>query len=199
MLEMKSLLLINLVFFVTVVISDRGRPLFLPQLPVGKYRLNFLAIIRSAADRTNNKIKFELYLSKKSVNTTEILGNTTFLVPLDDSFNLECDFAVKDSIGGWKENAFIYKSPKAYTTLKMILGGAWTKVMDGLGIYNTTCPIPAGFYKGSGIDTADLMLANFAKTFFYGTYRFSGYLTKNHEVYGGGSVIVEVKRLWEFD
>jgi len=55
---------------------------------------------------------------------------------------LEFDFAIKDSIGGWKEYALIYKSPKAYTMLKMFFGGAWTKILDGLGIYNITCPIP---------------------------------------------------------
>eukprot|EP00102_Acyrthosiphon_pisum_P026891 XP_016664101.1 PREDICTED: uncharacterized protein LOC107885128 [Acyrthosiphon pisum] len=198
---MKCLLITTLVVFVTVVISNTRKPLILPQLPAGKYRLNVLAMIRcsSLSVVTNNKMKFELYVSKKSANTTEILGNVTLLVPFDDSFNLEFDFAIKDSIGGWKENAYLYKSPNAYTMIKMFLGGAWTKITNGIGIYNATYPIPAGFYKGSGINTADLMLTNFPKTFFYGTYRMSCYITKNHETYGCAKIIVEVKRPWEFD
>jgi len=50
--------------------------------------------------------------------------------------------AVKDSIGGWKENAHMYKSPKACSKLKWFLGDAWTPLMNGLGINNATCPIP---------------------------------------------------------
>ncbi|XP_060881271.1 uncharacterized protein LOC132952828 [Metopolophium dirhodum] len=199
MLEMKCLLIISLVVFVTVVISDTGKPLFLPNLPVGKYRLNFLALLRCTSARLNNKIKYELYLGKKSANTTEFLGNITHLVPFDDSLNLEFDMARKDSVGGWKNNDFVYKSPKGCTTLKTFFGGAWTSIMDGLGIYNATCPIPVGFYKGSGLDTADFMLTNFPKTFFYGTYRFTIYFTKNNEVYGCFTLVVEVKRPWELD
>ncbi|XP_029346838.1 uncharacterized protein LOC107882394 isoform X2 [Acyrthosiphon pisum] len=146
MLEMKCLLIITLVVFVTVVISDTGKPLFLPQLPV-----------------------------------------------------LEFDFAVKDSIGGWKENAYFYKTPKACSALKMFFGRAWTPIMDGLGIYNATCPIPVGFYKGPGINTAVFELTNFPKTFFYGTYRFSAHFTKQKIVYGCFMAIVEVKRPWETD
>jgi len=50
--------------------------------------------------------------------------------------------AVKDSIGGWKDNAFVFKEPKACSSLKKLLGKAWTQIMDGGGFYNATCPIP---------------------------------------------------------
>eukprot|EP00102_Acyrthosiphon_pisum_P018948 XP_016656158.1 PREDICTED: uncharacterized protein LOC107882394 isoform X2 [Acyrthosiphon pisum] len=184
MLEMKCLLIITLVVFVTVVISDTGKPLFLPQLPVGKYRIKFLAMMRCTSVPSNNINQFNFYLSKKTTNTSEIK---------------EFDFAVKDSIGGWKENAYFYKTPKACSALKMFFGRAWTPIMDGLGIYNATCPIPVGFYKGPGINTAVFELTNFPKTFFYGTYRFSAHFTKQKIVYGCFMAIVEVKRPWETD
>jgi len=54
--------------------------------------------------------------------------------------------AVKDSIGGWKENAFAYKSVKACSSLKFFLGNAWIPITEGQGIYNATCPIPVVWY-----------------------------------------------------
>uniref|UniRef100_A0A2S2PQ48 MD-2-related lipid-recognition domain-containing protein n=1 Tax=Schizaphis graminum TaxID=13262 RepID=A0A2S2PQ48_SCHGA len=141
-------LLINLIVFVTFVNSDIGKRLSLPQLPFGIYRLNFLGVTRcDSSIPTNNKLKYELYLSKKSANTTEIKGVVTNSVPLDDSLDLEFKLAVKDSIGGWKENAFIYKTPKACSSLKKILGPAWNPVLDSAGAYNATCPIAVTFYN----------------------------------------------------
>jgi len=55
---------------------------------------------------------------------------------------LEFDFAVKDSVGGWKDNAHLFKTSNACLALKMFLGRAWTPIMEGFGIYNATCPIP---------------------------------------------------------
>ncbi|XP_022174010.1 uncharacterized protein LOC111036323 [Myzus persicae] len=192
-------LLINLIVFVVVVNSDTRKTLFLPKLPVGNYRLNFLAMTRCDSVKSNNKIQFNFYLSKKSVNTTEIKGNISTSIKVDDSINFEFDFAVKDSIGGWKENAFFYKLPKACLALKMFFGNAWTPIMDGVGIYNATCPIKEGFYKGPGFDTALFMSSNFPKTFFYGTYRFRAHFTKNQEENGCFGAVLEVKRPWETD
>lgn len=54
--------------------------------------------------------------------------------------------AVKDSIGGWKDNAFLYKAPKACSTLKYLMGNAWTQVVTGFGIKNATCPfVPVSY------------------------------------------------------
>jgi len=47
--------------------------------------------------------------------------------------------AIKESIGGWKENAHVYKSPRACSTLRKFLGDAWTPMMNSSGIYNATC------------------------------------------------------------
>ncbi|KAF0767851.1 Uncharacterized protein FWK35_00025648, partial [Aphis craccivora] len=66
--------------------------------------------------------KINIYLSKKSANTTEIKGNVTNYVEVDDSITLEINMAVKDFICGWKDNAFVFKHPKACSSLKKLLG-----------------------------------------------------------------------------
>jgi len=55
---------------------------------------------------------------------------------------LEFNLAIKDSIGGWKENAHVYKTLRACSSLKMFLGDAWSPFMESIGIYNATCPLP---------------------------------------------------------
>ncbi|XP_022174005.1 uncharacterized protein LOC111036318 [Myzus persicae] len=190
-------LLINIVVFVTTVNSDTSKSLFLPQLPVGKYRINYLGMMRCVSGRSNEKIQFNLYLSKKSTNTTEIKGNITIYVPIDDSLNFEVNMAVKDSIGGWKENAFFYKSPKACSTLRKYVGDAWIPLLQSAGVNNTNCPFQVGYYESTGIDTDVFNAANFPKTFFYGTYRLRFFCTKNNEVYGCFTVVLEIKRPWE--
>ncbi|CAI6377325.1 unnamed protein product [Macrosiphum euphorbiae] len=136
-------LLINLIVFVIVVNSDVGERLFLPHLPLGEYRVNFLGILRCDLKQSNEKIRFDHYLSKTSATTTEIKGNFTNTVPIDDSLNIEIDMAVKDSIGGWKENAHLFKTPKACSSIKSFFGDSWPGVADGLGMYNITgCPTP---------------------------------------------------------
>jgi len=55
--------------------------------------------------------------------------------------------AFKDSFGQWKENKFVFKSPKACSTLKEILGNAWTAFTHGSGFPSTKCPIrPVKYY-----------------------------------------------------
>ncbi|KAL5232687.1 hypothetical protein ACI65C_000097 [Semiaphis heraclei] len=132
-------LLINLIVFVIVVDSDTSKRLFLPQLPIGEYRIKFLGILRCSS---NNKIQFNYYLSKTSTNTTEFKGNITYLEPFDDSLSIELNLAVKDSIGGWKDNAHIFKSPKACSSMKNYLGNSWNSIMEHLGFHNASCPIP---------------------------------------------------------
>jgi len=55
---------------------------------------------------------------------------------------LEFDLAVKDSIGGWKENAFFYKITKACSGIETLFGDAWSPIMNGIGMPNVTCPVP---------------------------------------------------------
>ncbi|XP_060840905.1 LOW QUALITY PROTEIN: uncharacterized protein LOC132921741 [Rhopalosiphum padi] len=194
---MYKCLVISLIVFLIFANSDSYKPLFLPNLPFGEYRINYLGLVRCVS--IPNKIAFNLYLSKKTANTTEIKGNITNYIPFDDSFNFEFNMAIKDSIGGWKDNALLYKRPKACSSLKMFLGNVWAPIMESAGILNATCPIPVGFYKVSGIDTANFASSNVPKTFFYGVYKFRFFFTKKQEVYGCFILIIELKRSWETD
>lgn len=53
-----------------------------------------LAMMSCESIKSNDLIKFNFYLSKTSVNTTEIKGNVTYYVPLDDSFNVSTNFFI---------------------------------------------------------------------------------------------------------
>ncbi|XP_060881515.1 uncharacterized protein LOC132952993 [Metopolophium dirhodum] len=192
-------LLINLIVFVIVVNSDTIKRLFLPQLPIGEYRVNVLGVIRYDSIQSNGQIKFNLYLSKTSANISEIKGNITNSIPIDDSLNVEINMAVKDSIGGWKENAHIFKESKACSSIKSFFGDLWNRVTDSLGIYNTTCHIPVGFYRAPGLNTDKNLFSNFPKKFFYGTYKMRVHYEKNNIVYGCLTFVIEMKRLWETD
>lgn len=50
--------------------------------------------------------------------------------------------ASKDTIGGWRENAHIYKSQKACSTIKQFFGNSWSPIMDGIRNYNASCTLP---------------------------------------------------------
>lgn len=50
-------------------------------------------------------------------------------------------FAVKDSIGGWKDNAHIIKFPTGCTAFKDFMPNEWLKLMAKLNITNPKCPI----------------------------------------------------------
>jgi len=66
------------------------------------------------------------------------------------------NLAVKDSIGGWKENSIVYRSKNTCSTIKYFYGKAWIPFMKGLGFNNFTCPLPAvgiGYYINYAIHT----------------------------------------------
>eukprot|EP00102_Acyrthosiphon_pisum_P020324 XP_016657534.1 PREDICTED: uncharacterized protein LOC107882908 [Acyrthosiphon pisum] len=156
-----------------------------------------IALVR--CELSANRFKFNYHLSKTSVNTAEIKGNATFIEPLDDSFNVEINMAVKDSVGGWRDNAHIFKTPKACSSMKMWAGKFWTILTENLGMHNMNCPIPAGRYMSSGMKLNSDLYANLPKQFFYGTYKFRFQLTKNKVVQGCATSVIEVKRPWETD
>lgn len=56
-------------------------------------------------------------------------------------FQFNLNMAVKDSIGGWKDNAFSYITPKACTTFKYFMGAEWPNYLKSFGINDTNCPI----------------------------------------------------------
>lgn len=49
--------------------------------------------------------------------------------------------AIKDSIGGWKDNAYVYKSPNGCSQFKQMLGKSWPTFINGMNIHETNCPI----------------------------------------------------------
>lgn len=60
---------------------------FIDLVPQGLYRLNFKGISRCPFP-TNKLIQLNYYLSKKSATETEIKGNATTLIPVDDSLDV---------------------------------------------------------------------------------------------------------------
>lgn len=48
--------------------------------------------------------------------------------------------AVKDSIGGWKDNAYILRTPNTCTTVKKLMGPAVLMVIQNFGL-SENCPV----------------------------------------------------------
>eukprot|EP00102_Acyrthosiphon_pisum_P023882 XP_016661092.1 PREDICTED: uncharacterized protein LOC107884113 [Acyrthosiphon pisum] len=147
----------------------------------------------------NEKITFNYHLNKTSVTTAEVTGNFTTTVPIDDSLTIEIDMAVKDSIGGWKDNAHLFKTPRACSSIKSFFGDNWPRIAALVG-HPSSCPIPRGTYTTPGITIgADSNISQFPKRFFYGTYKMRFRYTKNKETYGCLIFVIEIKRPWETD
>uniref|UniRef100_A0A2S2PPQ3 Uncharacterized protein n=1 Tax=Schizaphis graminum TaxID=13262 RepID=A0A2S2PPQ3_SCHGA len=159
--------------------------------PIGPYKL--LLKQTYSLKPTKNLIQHDLYLSHKD-NKTVIFGNTTSVIPFDDTLFFEIRMALKDSSGRWNENSFMQKWPKACSTTKKLAGNAWTKLMYGIGVNNTNCPIPPGFYIAPGVDISISKDSNLPQTFLYGTYKFYFYYTRQNEILGGQVNIIELKR-----
>lgn len=51
------------------------------------------------------------------------------------------NLAVKDSIGGWKDNAHIFKFPNACSSMKNAMTTQWPEFLRKFNITNTNCPI----------------------------------------------------------
>ena len=49
--------------------------------------------------------------------------------------------AVKDSIGGWKDNAHLFKTPRACSSIKSFFGDNWPRIAALVG-HPSSCPIP---------------------------------------------------------
>lgn len=57
-------------------------------------------------------------------------------------YKFRASYAVKDSIGGWKDNEYNYKAPNACSILKFFLGKDWTRIVNDFGLINENCPYP---------------------------------------------------------
>lgn len=54
---------------------------------------------------------------------------------------MEIKIALKDSFGIWKEDVLMYKSPNACSTVKQLLGKAWSEIINGYDFQSVDCPI----------------------------------------------------------
>ncbi|VVC24712.1 Hypothetical protein CINCED_3A018611 [Cinara cedri] len=123
------------------------------------------------------------------------------IVAMDIFFlsDLSMNMAIKDSIGGWKENAFFLRQPKLCTAFKNLMGSALPKEFRKNIDYKGDCPIPPGVYFSSGFDvTSYVANSNVPKQFFYGTYktRIASYDKRNNEM-SCINLIMDIKRPWE--
>lgn len=129
--------------------------------------------------------------------------------------------AVKGSNGGWKDNAFLFQSPKACTAMLNIIGpSTWSLVYNSMNIIGR-CPLSAvnmfqlnqlintiltksNCFQGeyvikNGLDlTKAVSMANISKQFFYGSYKYQmEIIDKKMNQCGCITILIDFKRPWE--
>ncbi|KAE9528748.1 hypothetical protein AGLY_012323 [Aphis glycines] len=129
----------------------------------GEYRTVFEKIYSC---ESTNVFQYNLYFSKKTFNITEMKGNITFLLPLDDTLTLDINGASWGSIGGWKPNSIVYITKNTCSNSKNLLGNVWYSLIKAFNGHITSCPLPAGTYMTNGIDLKELENHNAPKVFF---------------------------------
>ncbi|XP_003243324.1 uncharacterized protein LOC100572796 [Acyrthosiphon pisum] len=173
---------------------------FHPNLPLGEYRVNVIATQQCNAN-PNSSLRFNFFLFKTSRTTTELRGNiSAYNIAFDDSLLFRGNLAVKDTIGGWQNNAYVYNSPQAYTSLKKLFGPEFPFFLKSFGVNDTIHnSIPPGIYTTKGYDISKFPAnTNLPKQVFYGTYKTKViYLDKKGNEVGCFSFTVEIKRPWE--
>ncbi|XP_060875947.1 uncharacterized protein LOC132949198 [Metopolophium dirhodum] len=170
---------------------------FLPNLPLGEYKILFTAIYPCESTR-DHILGWNLYFSKKSQNTTEIKGNLTFLEAFDDSTKLDINLWSWSLTGGWKTNSYVYLTENACNKLKIVFGKVWFSLKESFKIPTGDCPIPSGIYTTSGFDIKYLQDHNFPKVYYYGKYK--GVLklkNKKNKLLGCFAMEFNLLRPWE--
>ncbi|KAL5242238.1 hypothetical protein ACI65C_009648 [Semiaphis heraclei] len=163
---------------------------FMPNLPVREYRL-VLEKLYPCELKNNNSFQLNISLNKKTSNLTEIKGNISFLIDLDDdTLTLDANVASWGSIGGWKTNSIVYTTKKACSAAKNLAGNSWFTFLKGFNIPTDNCPLPAGTYSTTGIDLKKFEDNNFPKVYFYGKYKVV-YKFKNPENIGEYRLVLE--------
>eukprot|EP00102_Acyrthosiphon_pisum_P008251 XP_003244606.1 PREDICTED: uncharacterized protein LOC100569182 [Acyrthosiphon pisum] len=177
--------------------SSQSESLFRPNLPLGEYRL-VIDKVYPCETTKNHPIQFNWYFSKKTSSITEYKGNTTLLIPFDDTLTIDYNFASWGSTGGWVPNALIIKTKKACSNVKHLFGNAWLTMIEGFNVPTNKCPIPVGIYITSGIDKKKFEDMNFPKVYFYGKYKVVlRYKNLNNEVVGCAVTEFSLIRPWE--
>ncbi|XP_050539640.1 uncharacterized protein LOC126904561 [Daktulosphaira vitifoliae] len=168
---------------------------FMPNLPVGTFKIKF-KVASICNDSIDYPLKFKYFISKPTPTQTLLKGNVTLKNPFDDRLYFNMNLAVWSKIGGWKDNAFIFKNKGACSNMKFIYGNVWNDFL--LKHHFTDCPVKPGFYKVDGFDLSQLAQANITKRFFYGTYKPSIFFTDEKNVqHGCLFFIIDILRPWE--
>uniref|UniRef100_A0A2S2PSU7 MD-2-related lipid-recognition domain-containing protein n=1 Tax=Schizaphis graminum TaxID=13262 RepID=A0A2S2PSU7_SCHGA len=169
---------------------------FMPNLPLGEYRMIYEKIYPC---ESKSLIHYNIYLNKKSLSESEVKGNYTFLVPLDDTLTIDLNAASWGSIGGWKPNSMVYITKNACSNARKLLGNAWNKILKAFNFPNTSCPVVTGtYYTTTGLDLKELSDNNLPKVYFYGKYK-ATIKIKNvgNEVIGCSVMEISLIRPWE--
>ncbi|XP_050060194.1 uncharacterized protein LOC114130653 isoform X2 [Aphis gossypii] len=165
---------------------------------IGEYRIVAAAIYQCADEPKNLPLKANLYLSKKSSNTTEVRGNCSLKIPFDDSLTIDINVASWSLTGGWKPNSLIYVTNNACSKAKSILGNSWFSIIKSFNSPFVNCPIPKGVYSSSGYDVTLINDNNFPKVYFYGKYKVVGKVkNKNNTIVGCLTAEGSLLRPWE--
>ncbi|XP_016658343.1 uncharacterized protein LOC107883225 [Acyrthosiphon pisum] len=195
--QTKDKMLIKTLGLILYLSSSQSEYLFRPNLPMGEYHLEFYKAYPCETTK-NHPIQFNWYFSKKTSSITELKGNTTLLIPFDDTLSLDANLASWGLTGGWVPNAYILNTKKACSTVKHLFGNAFLNYLEGFNIPTNKCPWPVGTYITSGIDKKKLEDMNFPKIFFYGKYKFVfRYRNLKNEVVSCVVVEFNVMRPWE--
>ncbi|XP_008178894.2 uncharacterized protein LOC100572062 [Acyrthosiphon pisum] len=177
--------------------STQSENIFRPNLPLGEYRI-VIDKVYPCETTKNHPIQYNWYFSKKTSKITELKGNTTFLIPFDDTLTLDYNFASWGSTGGWVPNAYILNTKKACSTIKNLGGNAWYNYTKGFNMPTDKCPLPVGTYITPGIDKKNLEDMNFPKVYFYGKYKLvCRYKNLKNEVVSCIVVELNLMRPWE--
>ncbi|XP_050539641.1 uncharacterized protein LOC126904562 [Daktulosphaira vitifoliae] len=184
-----------IVFILLNTIFCMERTHLMPNLPVGpyKHKFKYASICNASIDYP---LKFKYYLSKPTPTQILLKGNVTFNIPLDDRLYFNFNMAVWSKIGGWKDNAIVYKNKGACSSIKFLMGNVWNEYI--LKHHFTDCPLKPGFYNVDGFDLSHMTQTNITKQFFYGSYKTSIYYTdeKNVQV-GCYFLLLDILRPWE--
>ncbi|XP_060843931.1 uncharacterized protein LOC132923935 [Rhopalosiphum padi] len=189
------MIILKIFVFIGFYYLVKSKNVFMHNLPLGEYRTVFERLYSCPS---TNLIQWNAYLSKRTSNVTDVIGNITLLTPFNDSLILDVNAASWSITGGWKPNSMVYVSKNACSNLKKVTGNAWYSVIKAFNIPRTSCPIPSGTYVTSGMDFKEFEGHNFPKVYFYGKYKVT-FKIKNveNEVFCCAIIELTLIRPWE--
>ncbi|XP_022164449.1 uncharacterized protein LOC111029653 [Myzus persicae] len=195
--HLNTMIKIHFFILIGVFSLSQSKNRFMPNLPLGKYRMAFSKIYHCETTK-NQLFQFNLYHSKKTSNITEMKGNITTLINYDDTLTLDINFSSWGSTGGWVPNALIFNTKEACSKAKILLGNAWLTIMRGFNVSTVGCPVPAGTYITSGIDLTKFEDNNFPKVYFYGKYKVVfRFISKENKEVACEVMEIHFNRPWE--